>query len=58
MKYKKITITMKDDYFAFWEEGEWDDFYYDKNGRFFIVKKQDVFVGFYNLDCVKTIVIE
>jgi hypothetical protein len=54
--YETITITMKDDYYAAWEKDEWDDYNYD--GKFFIVMKNKTWVGFYNLDCVKSIIVE
>lgn len=54
--YETITITMKNDNYATWEKSEWDDYNYD--GKFFIITKNKVWVGFYNLDCVKSIIIE
>lgn len=54
--YETITITMKDKNFAKWEKGEWDDYFYD--GKFFVIKKKDVWVGFYNIDEVRTIVVQ
>lgn len=54
--YETITITMKNETFAKWEKGEWDDYCYD--GKCFIVVKERVRVGFYNVDEIKSIVIE
>lgn len=55
-KYGMITITMKDRNFAEWKKGEWDDYTYD--GKFFIVMKNKTWIGFYNLDEVRTVVVE
>lgn len=59
MSNKMIIITMRPDTVetvAMWGEDEWDDYCYD--GKCFIVIKNNARVGFYNLDCVKTIVIK
>ena len=55
-KYETITVTMKDGKFAEWKKSEWDDYTYD--GKFFIVIKNEAWIGFYNLDEIRTIVIE
>lgn len=55
-KYKNIKIAMKNSRQVVWEKGEWDDYLYD--GKFFIVKKDNVLVGFYNLDKVVSIVVQ
>ena len=55
-KYETITVTMKDGKFAEWKKGEWDDYTYD--GKFFIVMKNEAWIGFYNLDEIRTIVVE
>ena len=54
--YETITITMKNGDYAQWEKDEWDDYNIDNN--FFIVIKDHAWRGFYNLDCVKSIVVE
>lgn len=56
MNYETITIIMKDGKYAEWEKDEWDDYTYD--GKFFIVMKDHIYVGFYNLDEVRTIIVE
>lgn len=56
MNLEKITVTMKDEKFALWKNDEWDDYTYD--GKFFIVMKNHAYVGFYNLDEVRTIIVE
>ena len=56
MNYKKITVTMRNGNFAEWDRDEWDDYTYD--GKFFIVIKSGAWIGFYNLDDVRTIIIE
>ena len=56
MNYEKITVTMKDGNFAEWEKYEWDDYTYD--GKFFIVMKDRIWIAFYNLDEVRTIIVE
>ena len=55
-KYKNIKIAMKNSKQVVWEKGEWDDYLYD--GKFFIVKKNNVWVGFYNLDKVVSIIVQ
>lgn len=54
--YETITITMKDGKYAEWEKDDWDDYTYD--GKFFIVIKDGAWIGFYNLDEVRTIAIQ
>ena len=56
MNLEKITVTMKDGNFAEWEKDEWDDYTYD--GQFFIVMKNRIWIAFYNLDEVRTIIVE
>lgn len=56
MNLEKITVTMKDGHFAEWEMGEWSDYIYD--GKFFIVMKNGIRLAFYNLDEVRTIIVE
>lgn len=51
-----ITITMKNGNVAKWKKKEYTDYSYD--GKYFIVMKGRKWVGYYNLDCVATIVIE
>ena len=55
-KYETITVTMKNGKFAEWKKDEWDDYTYD--GKFFIVIKNEAWIGFYNLDEIRTIVVE
>lgn len=56
MNLEKITVTMKDGNFAEWEKDEWDDYTYD--GKFFIVMKDRIWIAFYNLNEVRTIIVE
>lgn len=55
--YNTIEIAFKDGNAAVWEasKGEWDDYAYD--GRMFIVVKDGIRVGFYNVDCISNIII-
>lgn len=53
--YTKIEITMKNRNVATWDKDEWDDYLYDD--KFFIVKKNDNYVGFYNVDEIYSIVV-
>lgn len=56
--YNTIEITFKDGHYAVWEanKGEWDDYAYD--GKVFIVKKCDTWVGIYNMDSVISVVVK
>lgn len=56
--YKIIEIAFKDGQSAVWEadKNEWDDYSYD--GSVFIIKKNGVWVGIYNMDCVRSIVVK
>lgn len=56
--YNIIEIAFKDGNEAIWEasKGEWDDYAYD--GATFIVVKDGVRVGFYNMDCVHSIIVK
>ena len=51
-----MTITTKDGNEAKWNTGEYTDYYYD--GKCFIVIKDYKRVAFYNIDCIKSIVID
>lgn len=57
-KYNAIEIGFKDGNEAVWEasKGEWDDYAYD--GTMFIIVKDGVRVGFYNIDCIQCIIIK
>ena len=37
------------------DDGDWDDYSYD--GKVFIVKKNGTWVGLYNMDCIRCIVV-
>ena len=50
-----IIITTKDGYEAKWKNGEYTDYCYD--GKCFIVIKNYKRVAFYNIDCIKSIII-
>lgn len=54
--YETIKIAMENSKQVVWQKGEWDDYLYD--GKFFIVKKNNVWVGFYNLNKVISIIVE
>lgn len=51
-----ITIITKNGFEGKWDKGEYTDYAYD--GRCFIVIKDDKRVAFYNIDCIKSIVID
>ncbi len=51
-----IKIVFKDGEIVKWKKKEYTDYSYD--GRCFIVIKGNQWIGFYNLDCVATIVIK
>lgn len=55
-EYKTIVIIMKDGKYAEWEKDSWNDYTYD--GKCFIVMKDGAYIGFYNIDEVRTIVVE
>lgn len=57
-QYNVIEIFLKGGHTAVWEanKGEWDDYSY--NGSAFIVKKDGVWVGIYNMDCVHSIIVK
>lgn len=54
--YETVIITMKDGKFATWKKDEWNDCTYD--GRVFIVMQDGIMVGLYNIDEVRSVVIE
>lgn len=53
---EKIIISTKNSTEAIWEKGEWDDYFYD--GKCFAVVKNHMWVGIYNMDCIRSIVVE
>lgn len=57
-KYNFIEISFKGGHTVYWEadKGEWDDYSY--NGSAFIIKKDGVWVGIYNMDCVLSIIVK
>lgn len=55
-EYETIVIIMKDGKYAEWEKDDWNDYTYD--GKCFIVMKDGTYIGFYNIDEVRTIVVE
>ena len=58
MEYKTIEIAFKSGHTDIWEadKGEWND--YDYDGKAFIIKKDGVLVGIYNMDCVLGVVVK
>ena len=56
MKLQTIKILMSNSDEIKWTAEQWDDYKYD--GKFFIIIKNDLWVGFYNLDKVVSIVID
>lgn len=54
--YDTVTITMKDDNYAVWGKDEWDDFFVKDNCV--VITNKGVWVAMYNLDCVKSVVVE
>ena len=55
-KYKTIKIFTKSGKLILFNEDDWDDYLYD--GKFFIIKKNNTWVGFYNLDKVVSIIVQ
>lgn len=51
-----IRITMINSEEVEWSSTKWDDYLYD--GKYFIIKKDGVWVGMYNLDYVISIVVK
>lgn len=51
-----IKIIMKNGMEVKWIKEQWDDYCYD--GKYFTVKKDGAWVGFYNLDCVISIIVK
>lgn len=51
-----INITLKNGNVVTWKESEYTDYAYD--GKMFIVVKEHVRVGFYNVDNIISIVVE
>lgn len=56
MNYETIIVIMKDGKCAEWEKDDWNDYTYD--GKCFIVMKDGTYIGFYNIDEVRTIIVE
>lgn len=57
--YRYLEIAFKDNTTTLWdaEKEEWFDYSYD--GTMFIVKdKNGAWVGFYNIDCVRSIIVK
>lgn len=57
-KYSLIEISLNNGHIAEFDanQGEWDD--YDYNGTVFVVKKDGVWVGIYNMDYVVSVVVK
>lgn len=57
--YETINIAFKSGMSACWdaEKGEWDDYMYINDG-FFVIKKDDCWVGVYNMDNIISIVVK
>ena len=55
-QYNTIEISLKDGHTAVWEanKGEWDAYSY--NGSAFIIKKDSVWVGIYDMDVVRSVI--
>jgi len=56
--YNTIEISLKGGHSATWEadKDEWDDYCYD--GKVFIIKKNGMWVGLYNMDCVLSVIVK
>jgi len=54
--YQTIKITMANSDEIKWTVDQWDDYKYD--GKYFIITKGGVWVGFYNLDKVISIIVK
>lgn len=57
-KYNTIEVTFKNGHSAVWEanKGEWDDYAYD--GAAFIIKKDGMWVGIYNMSHIISVVVK
>lgn len=57
-KYKYIEVFLRDGETTIWEgdKGDWDDYAY--MGDIFVIKKNGAWVGIYNMDCVRSIVVK
>lgn len=54
-----ITIKMDDNNIAIWKSGEYSDYIYDGSAKYFIVVDSNGnYIGLYNLEHVRNIVIE
>lgn len=51
-----IKITMTNSQEVKWNKEEYDNYMYD--GKFFIIMKNNEWIGFYNLDAVISIVVK
>ena len=56
MKLKLIKIVMKNGDEIKWKHDTWDDYRYD--GKFFIVIKNGIWLGYYNLDNIISIIVK
>ena len=56
MKKTLIKIIMTNGTEVKWVAEQWDDYVYD--GKFFIIKKNGDWIGFYNLDYVISIIVK
>lgn len=54
MSLIKLVLTNSEE--VKWTEEQWDDYQYD--GKYFIIKKNGAWVGFYNLDYVISIIVK
>jgi len=56
-EFNTIEIAFKSGHSATWEanKGEWDDYAYD--GKVFIIKKNNSWVGLYNMDSIISVVV-
>ena len=51
-----LKIIMNNSQEVKWQKEEYDNYMYD--GKFFIIIKNDVWIGFYNLNAVVSIVVK
>ena len=54
MENKQIKITLKDKNTIVWKSGEWDE--HSIEGNCFVLKKDGIRVGIYNMDVVSHVV--
>jgi len=57
MDKKVIRIALTTGVTAFWDKGEWDEYYFYE-GKMFGIKKNNKWIAFYNINNIISIVVE